>query len=970
MKNLFLTLLIFHFSLFILNSQTTKPILRLNTTMHTSTINRIDTDAEGKYLLTASADKTAKLWNAQTGSLLKTYRPPIGKGKEGTIYAGAISPNGRIVAIAGWTGYEWDRQISIYVYNSFTGELLKKLTRLNNVVLDLEFAPSGNYLAAALGSGKVIIYETNQPVISDFKDLIISELKPLTGYNKPINNIAFDKTGRLAIVCNDGKICLYDNYFNFIKMTNGAGKRPFSVDFSPSGNKIAVAYVDVPDIEVFSGDSLELLYKPNLGRMNINGGLDVVSFSEDGKYLYGGGGFSKNIDGNWWRVIRKWENAGKGNYIDYSACNNTIMDIKTLSNGDIIYGGGHPDFGRINENGVKIFHNEGEINAYNVKDRSHFKINKNADEIVFSPLGKKAILFSIAERNLCDSENINDLTSYSDNKLGIKVNNWEDTYSPQINDTKLNFLQKYDICRSVDISPNGDKIILGTAWNIYCSDTNGNKLWKVPVQGTSWAVNISDDAKVVASAQNGGLINWYGMENGELLLTLFVHPDNENWLLYNPDGYFDCSPGAEKFAGWHVNQGSEKSSKFYPLSQFYDIFFTPDLGKRVLEGEDIISRVKMDEFKLPPLVKITSPIRNEELRGLKTTTTNLKSNKKEMQIVVKVTDQGGGIDEIRLYNNGKLVNTTQRGYKVVEAKDSVKIKIFNIILSNGDNNFKATAFNNQRTESIGDEINVNYLGIENKINLHLLAIGLDNYKNPKYKLNYALSDATAFKQEIEKGSKSIFGNVKITFLKDADATRAKILQEFNMLKLNVKQNDVFIFYYAGHGVMSQDENSQFYIIPYDVTQLYGNQEILKTKAVSAEELKTFSTELKAQKQLFILDACQSGGITKTLASRGATEEKAIAQLARSTGTYWLTASGSEQFATEFAELGHGVFTYAILKGLQGEADGGNKDKKITVKEISSFLNDKVPELSEKHKGSAQYPTSYGYGQDFPILVVE
>ena len=69
-------------------------------------------------------------------------------------------------------------------------------------------------------------------------------------------------------------------------------------------------------------------------------------------------------------------------------------------------------------------------------------------------------------------------------------------------------------------------------------------------------------------------------------------------------------------------------------------------------------------------------------------------------------------------------------------------------------------------------------------------------------------------------------------------------------------------------------------------------------------------------------------------------------------------------------LGHGLFTYAILLGLQGQADGGAKDKKITVKELSSFLDDKVPELSEKHKGTPQYPNTYGRGMDFPIIIVK
>ena len=57
-----------------------------------------------------------------------------------------------------------------------------------------------------------------------------------------------------------------------------------------------------------------------------------------------------------------------------------------------------------------------------------------------------------------------------------------------------------------------------------------------------------------------------------------------------------------------------------------------------------------------------------------------------------------------------------------------------------------------------------------------------------------------------------------------------------------------------------------------------------------------------------------------MTSRGAKEEKAIAQLARSTGTHWWAASESEQVAIELQTLGHGLFTYSILQGLSGHAD--------------------------------------------------
>jgi len=171
--------------------------------------------------------------------------------------------------------------------------------------------------------------------------------------------------------------------------------------------------------------------------------------------------------------------------------------------------------------------------------------------------------------------------------------------------------------------------------------------------------------------------------------------------------------------------------------------------------------------------------------------------------------------------------------------------------------------------------------------------------------------------------------------------------------------------------MSEGQDDRdYYLCPHDITKLYGNDRMLKSRGISATELKELCKGVKAQKQLILLDACQSGGAASSFSRRGVIHEKAIVQLARSTGIALIAASDSEQFAAEVEELGHGVFTYSILKALQGAADSGVGDKKITVGELRVFVEQFIPELSEKHKGVAQYPTVYTSGQDFPISVIE
>jgi uncharacterized caspase-like protein len=164
-------------------------------------------------------------------------------------------------------------------------------------------------------------------------------------------------------------------------------------------------------------------------------------------------------------------------------------------------------------------------------------------------------------------------------------------------------------------------------------------------------------------------------------------------------------------------------------------------------------------------------------------------------------------------------------------------------------------------------------------------------------------------------------------------------------------------------------DNQFYFIPTGCSRLYDIGALGK-EAIEAAVLQEKLRGIKALKQLIIMDACQSGGSVELLATRGAGEEKAIAQLSRSAGIHVMASAGSEQFATEFNELGHGLFTYVLIRALQGEADGAPKDGKVTIYELKSFIDDQVPEMTRKLKGKPQYPYTFSRGQDFPIVVEE
>lgn len=478
-------------------------------------------------------------------------------------------------------------------------------------------------------------------------------------------------------------------------------------------------------------------------------------------------------------------------------------------------------------------------------------------------------------------------------------------------------------------------------------------------------LNFSPDAEFLLALFDNNTNKIYNLKGREL--AKFVAFKSGDWAVTTPDGRFD---GTEK--GIEMLQ-FVKGMNVYPLEILFDKFYQPNLLELALGGnlkemtfeanvadtlQSRMNEAKINKLLPAPVVSFLSP------------GNNTKSETSEITVGISIDSRGADIDEILLFHNSKLIKGSDRGFKNLGSKEKTK-REYTIQLVNGENIIKATAFNHQRTESIPAEIKVLYKGEEKKSSLYVLAIGINEYKNSNLNLNYAIPDAEALVKYLNYGSAQIFKDIHVHFIKNSEATKAAIISEIEKIKNEASAEDVFVFYYAGHGVMGDEIEgikADYYLVPHDVTQLYGNEEVLVEKAISSNEIMKYSTEIKAQKQLLIMDACQSGGAIETFASRGAAEQKAIMQLARSTGIMVLAASGSEQFATEFNELGHGAFTYALLEGLKCQADGGKKDFKITVSELKAFLEDRLPELTEKYKGKAQYPTGYSRGQDFPIVI--
>jgi WD40 repeat protein len=125
--------------------KSTEAILKLDTKGHTAMIKDIIVTKSGD-IISASDDKTIRVWDSATGKEKRKILGQIGAGSEGKIYAIALSPNEEFLAIGGFLDKNRDYRHAIRIYNYQTGELLKVLKSHTNVVLDLAFSSDRKYL--------------------------------------------------------------------------------------------------------------------------------------------------------------------------------------------------------------------------------------------------------------------------------------------------------------------------------------------------------------------------------------------------------------------------------------------------------------------------------------------------------------------------------------------------------------------------------------------------------------------------------------------------------------------------------------------------------------------------------------------------------------------------------------------------------------------------------------------------------
>ena len=498
------------------------------------------------------------------------------------------------------------------------------------------------------------------------------------------------------------------------------------------------------------------------------------------------------------------------------------------------------------------------------------------------------------------------------------------------------------------------------------------------------SVAFSPDGRWAMSGSSDRTLRLWDVATGREIVRMVVF-DGGEWVTLTPEGYYLASQKGDT----HLNVRIE--NRVYGIDQYRSTFYQPRVVEARLalgDGETAIAQVlgtepqptiQAAESIEPPFVVIKSPIDgtafSSETATLSLYIEDRHQSLKWVKVLVNgrlVSGSGDTVRDLVVVPKTEAPTLGSTGLSIPPGRRTLDFTI-PVHLDPGENVLEVLAFNGfsegRRTLHVNWEEKAEEAGSTLLPNLWILSIGVNTYVDSNISsLSYAGADAHSIVQAFQTQEGRLYRTVKSLLLTETSGhlpTREQIVDSLDYFR-QASQHDIVLLFLAGHGV--NDERGDFYFLPRDAA-LNPDGSFKKSKAISWRALEN-ALDLPAKKLIFT-DTCHSEGISgkKHLKTRGVDNDRLVRELQELQAVVFSSARGSE-LAQESREWGHGAFTYALIKGLQGEADlfPKVKDGKISMKELDTYVSETVPLLTN----GAQHPitsTPEGY-VNFPVAVLD
>lgn len=913
---------------------------------HSSSVYTVAYSSDGSFLVSAGADSTVKIWEAASGNLLRTLN-----GHTSAVRSAVFSPNGEAIASGG-------HDDTVKVWEVGSGRLLHTLNGHASSVVSVAFSPSGEKVVSGSWDNTAKVWE----VVSG------ELLQTLERHSAHLASVAFSpKDAILASGSRDNTIRIWGTSTGMLlESLEGHTSVVESVAFSPEGKFLASGSKD-DTIKIWEMPTGRLLSTLEGHKSDVHS----VVFSPNGKSLASG-----SLYGN----VKIWE-LKTGRLLRTLGGHEESTNAVAFSPDSEVLASGHG-------NGI--------VHVWEVSTGRHLRSLRGHADAVFS-------------------------VAISPDGQHLASGSWDDTVKVWDLETGklLRTLEGHiSAVWSIAFSPNSESLASGSLDNtIKIWDVATGNLHRTLAGHTSVvsAVAISSDG-ILASGSWDTSLRFWRLADGEQLATSYS--SGNDYITFTPEGLYAASEGGETLAAWRVD------GEVYGFEQYAEQFRQPELVAQRLAGRhvEVPGGVQLAVDRPPTLrwiqrftetassevlvvlsyegtsaledlvlffngeplnvdaegrnrIEISLPVASREnvLNALAFDAKRLRSDP------VRVTfDYVGGpeAEAVEIAFGGELppevleaseIQINQERLQVVDVdpeKKTFKLLGDPGILKRGTN-WIASLDDRWRFWWQDGKLHRMPNPYERSYAILVAIDDYDRLKDPKLHptgldpLGKMVPGAQKLKAALMRLG---FPGGHITTLYDQDATSDRIHQELERFWKGGDRSGAhrLVLYFGGHGQGTDGRGS---LVTYD----YDPASPARTSFLMGDFVSRHFAHVDVHHLLVALDACSSGLAIPGLNTLDNVDEERLKQFRQLSVVLGdteerarnLLLAGTEDERALYDE--GGVFTRALIDGLQGQADW-NQDGVIQFGELSLHIKNQVTAIA-RTAGVKQRP-SYYRGTDF------
>jgi len=243
---------------------------------------------------------------------------------------------------------------------------------------------------------------------------------------------------------------------------------------------------------------------------------------------------------------------------------------------------------------------------------------------------------------------------------------------------------------------------------------------------------------------------------------------------------------------------------------------------------------------------------------------------------------------------------------------------------------------------------------------YALLVGINDYPDEISSLKYCVADVEAFSQALVEVAG--FGEKNVYLMTSRmsgrkEPTHVNVIRQLSLLSGRVKAEDTFIFYFSGHGITKAGQS--FLLTTNSDTT---TKDTLIITAVDLNQVNQILSRIQAHQLLTVIDACRNDpdsgrGEEDNLLTNDFSRGFKIQRRGDNSGTPSVSATlyacNIGERAYEWADKGHGVFSYYLLQGLKGKA--ANSRGEVVVTDLADYTQREVMRWAEDFRGKKQTP---------------